>query len=293
MPQEPNNQEVVAELVFDVGNMSEDIKFLGLVTGLDAARDELTGLFDWTCRGCTFRNRTSTIIGSGHPLLARWLCTSCGRMTLVRFRSRANAEWVAQHTLAVAGATLGDTVEPGAVSRARYPGAKPRRGDGQKTFALVAIPALVLIMLLGLTDWRPPASTLTSSFTRGGRRSMSTPSARLPGYWVSESGEHSLCFSRIDPASRTGTYVTVLRNHQLRPSVRFMIVREQPEGEELVIREIDEQGNATGRPETVLYLAKGGGVMIRANLAEEQRVLTMYHLLRYGGVRKASTGSPS
>ena len=292
MSQEPNNHDVVAEFVFDVGNTSEEVKFLGLVTGLDAPRNELTGLFDWTCRGCTFHNRSSTIVGPGQPFLARWLCTSCGRETLVRFRSRANAEWVVQHALAVAGATLNDTAGPGAASPDGSPEAKPWWRGGQKIFGFMAIPALALIIFLGLSDWRPLASRVGHLFARGEPQSTLTPSSRLPGYWVSESGDHSLCFARIDPASKTGSYVTILKSHQLCPGVRFTIVREETDGEELVIREIDEQGDATGRPETVLYLPKEGGAMIRVSIAEEHPVLTIYHPIRYKGVRQASIRSP-
>ena len=280
MSQEPNNHDVAAELVFDVSNTSEDVKFLGLVTGLDAPRNELTGLFDWTCRGCTFHNRSSTIVGPGQPFLARWLCTSCGRETLVRFRSRANAEWVVRHALAVAGATLDDAAGPAAAFPDRFPEARPSWRSGQRIFGFVAIPALLLIILLGLSDWRPLPSRVGRLFAGAEQQSALTPSSRLPGYWVSESGDHSLCFARIDPASKTGSYVTVSKSHQPCPAVRFTVVREETDGQELVIREIDEQGDTTGRPESVLYLPQRGAAMTRVTIAREHPVLTVYHRIR-------------
>jgi len=279
-----DNHEVAAELVFDVSKGSEDVKFLGLVTGLEGPRNDLVGLFAWTCRGCSFHNRSSTIIQPEQAFLARWLCTRCERVTLVQFRSRAGAEWVVQHAVAVTGAAFGETAESAVVIPKRRRKTRPGQPRRQGVFALIAIPALALIIVLALSDLHSVPFRRGRGFEQGARRPGLAPSVRLPGCWVSETGDHSLYFGCIDPALRTGSYVPILKSHQPQPWVRFTIVHEDVEGAEMVIRDLDESGQVAANSESVLHLPKQGGTLIRVSMAQQPPVLTVYHPVGYKGI---------
>lgn len=273
---ELDNQEVAAELAFDVSKGSEDVRFLGFVTGLEGGRNDLVGLFAWACRACSCHNRSRTIVQPERAFLAQWLCATCGKATLVQFRARANAEWVLQHAVAVTGATFAETAPPGegvAKRRQRRPG-PPKR---QSVFALVAIPALALIIALALSDLRGGPARGDRGPEPAARRSGPTPAARLPGWWVSETGDESLYFGRIDPASKVGSYVPILKGRQSQPWVRFTIVQEDVDGTEMVIRDLDADGNVAAHAESVLHLPKQGGTLIRVNMAQQPPVLTVYH----------------
>jgi hypothetical protein len=282
--QDVDNHEVAAELVFDVSKGSEDVTFLGFVTGLEGPRNGLAGLFAWTCRGCSFHNRSSTVIQPEQAFLARWQCTRCKKVTLVQFRSRANAEWVMQHAVAVAGAAFGETAQSGVVVPQRRRKAGPGRPRRQGVFALVAIPALALILVLALSDLHSVPLRRGRGSEQGAGQSGLTPSARLPGCWVSETGDHSLYFGRIDPVSRIGSYVPIPKSHEPQPWVRFTILHEDVDRAEIVIRDLDADGNAAARSESVLHLPKQGGTLIRVSMAQQPPVLTVYHPISNKGI---------
>lgn len=274
---------MAAELVFDVSKGSEDVKFLGFVTGLEEPRNDLVGLFAWTCRGCTFRNRSSTIIRPEQPFLARWVCTSCGKVTLIQFRSRANAEWVVQHAVAITGSAFGETAEDAVVLPKRNKRTPSGQRGRQRVFALVAIPALAVIIALGLSDLYAVPFRRGRVSEQGARQPGLAPALRLAGCWVSETGDHSLYFGRVDTVSKTGTYLPIFKSRQPRPWVRFTIVREDVKGAELVIRELDEAGNVVANSDSVLHLPQEGGTLIRVSMARQPPVLTVYHPVGYRG----------
>jgi hypothetical protein len=278
-----DNHEVAAELVFDVSKESEDVKFLGFVTGLERPRNDLVGLFAWTCRRCSFHNRSSTIIQPEQAFLARWLCAGCQKVTLVQFRSRASSEWVVQHAVALTGAAFAETAQSAVVlpkGRRTGPGQSARQG----VFALIAVPALALIIILALSDLPSVPLRRTRGSVQDTRQSSAAPSLRLPGYWVSETGDHSLYFGRIDPVSKIGSYVPILKGRPPQPWVRFAIVHEDVKGTEMVIRDLDESGNAAAHAENVLHLPKKGGTLIRVSMAQQPPGLTVYHLIGSKGI---------
>jgi len=281
--QELDNHDVAAELAFDVSKGSEDVKFLGFVTDLAQARNDLVGLFAWTCRGCTFLNRSSTIVRPEQAFLARWVCTSCGKVTLVQFRSRANAEWVLQHAVAVTGSAFEERAEDAVVVQKRSRRASAGQRGRQRIFALVAIPALAVIIALSLSDVYAVPFGRGHVSGPGARQSGVAPASRLAGCWVSEAGDHSLYFGRLDAVSKTGTYLPIFKSRPPRPWVRFTVVREDVKGAEIVIRELDETGNVVANSESVLHLPKEGGTLIRVSMARQPPVLTVYHPVGYKG----------
>ncbi len=282
--QELDNLEVVAELVFDVSKGSEDVTFLGFVTGPERPRNDLVGLFAWTCRQCSCHNRSSTIIQPEQAFLARWLCAGCERVTLVQFRSRASSEWVVQHAVALTGAAFAETAQAAVV----LPKGRRRTGPGQPkrqgVFGLIAIPALALIIILALSDLPSVPLRRGRGPEQSARQAGPAPSLRLPGCWVSETGDHSLYFGRIDPVSKIGSYVPILKGRPPQPWVRFTIVHEDVAGTELVIRDLDESGNAAARAENVLHLPKKGGTLIRVSMAQQPPGLTVYHPVSSKGI---------
>ncbi len=99
-------------------------------------------------------------------------------------------------------------------------------------------------------------------------------------------------FGPIDPVAKTGTYLPILRSHEPRSWVRFAVVREEADGEEMVIREIDEQGNATAPADTILRVPKEGGALVRVSMTQERPLLAVYYPIGHkrtheAGVRPA------
>lgn len=157
----------------------------------------------------------------------------------------------------------------------------------QRVFALITIPTLALIIALGLSDLYAVPFRRERVSEQDARQASLTPALRLPGCWVSEAGDHSLYFGRVDAVSKTGTYVPILKNHQPRPWVRFTIVREDVKAAEMVIRELDEMGNVVAHSDSVLHLPKEGGTLIRVSMAQQPPVLTVYHPVGYRGTPHA------
>ena len=149
---------------------------------------------------------------------------------------------------------------------------------------MIAIPALALIIILALSDLPSVPFRRGRGPEQSARQAGPAPSLRLPGCWVSETGDHSLYFGCIDPALRTGSYVPILKSHQPQPWVRFTIVHEDVEGAEMVIRDLDESGKVAANSESVLHLPKQGGTLIRVSMAQQPPVLTVYHPVGYKGI---------
>jgi hypothetical protein len=78
-------------------------------------------------------------------------------------------------------------------------GGNKRAGTrGQKAFAWLAIPALLGIILLGLSDWRRLGLGSALGAKEVTIETVSSPSTRLEGYWLNEAQGLVLCFGRID-----------------------------------------------------------------------------------------------
>lgn len=299
MPHEQSDYDVPIELVFDITKTSGQMKFLGLSQKSDESDNELVGLFDWTCQACRTVSRDTVVLKRHQVFFARWTCSSCSRVTLVRFRARAVAEWIAQHTAAVTGTPIAvrDQDNRGAicvVCGGRHPG----RGR-QMTFAWIAVPALAVIILLGLLDVRrvrhssaaPQASEdSTSSGTRQ-QQSSRTPSARIVGYWVSASKDHVMHFGPVDPVLHEGAYIIVRRGGKQPELVRFKVVHEDTAGEQIVIRKEKTGGDKlviqqTGAEityrlqseaaEVTLNVAHDGKSMTRVEVRDGEPTMTVY-----------------
>jgi len=267
VPQESNHSDGPVELTFDITRTSEEIRFLGLLDRLRESENELTGLFDWTCPACGATNRDAVILQPQQAFLARWSCNSCSQMTLVRFRARANAEWIAQHTLAVAGTSFAASAAEGLIAPVVASGRRqPHRN--QRIFAWIAIPTLLAIMVLGLANVRRVSPSSASPQANGQQRT-STPSARVVGYWVSEEKNHVLHFSEIDPIRHTGAYTVVSRHDGQATIVHFRVIREEAAGEQLVIRAESEIENPefgdrrlqTESPDVTLSIPRNARIM--------------------------------
>jgi len=67
---------------------------------------------------------------------------------------------------------------------------------------------------------------------------LSTPSSRLAGYWMSESGNGGIYYSQIDPDLKTG-YVQICNNvntGRISRPLSFKVLSEEPSGNRIVIR---------------------------------------------------------
>lgn len=298
MPHEQSNYDVPIELVFDITKSSGQMKFLGLSQKPNESDNELVGLFDWTCQACGTVSRDIVVLKRHQVFFARWTCSSCLRVTLVRFRARAVAEWITQHTAAVTGKPIDarDQDNRGAICVVCC-GKHPH--GTQIAFAWIAVPALAVIILLGLLDMRrvrnssaaPQASEdSTSSGTRQ-EQSPRTPSARIVGYWVSASKDHVMHFGPVDPVLREGAYIIVHRGGKQPESVRFKVVHEDTAGEQFVIRKektggetlvIQQKGAEIAyrlqseAAEVTLNVAQDGKSMTRVEIRDGEPTMTVY-----------------
>jgi hypothetical protein len=293
MAREPSGCDGPIELAFDVTKTSTQVKFLGLLGSPDKSDGGLQGVFDWTCQACGAVNRATIGVEPQQAFLSRWSCTSCSRLTLVQFRARAGAEWIAQHTLAVTGKAFHAPPEDAGLAACARARPRTRKRDGQTIFAWIAIPALLGIILLGVMDMRRVSRTSASPHLADSGAPTSTPSTRLEGYWVSEQHDHMLCFEAVDPVSRVGTYTVVSRSSRQADTVPFKILHEEVTGEQVVIRqEPDQLSDASesrmapasahaGRPDSAtsdvtIYVPRDGRSMTWIDMREGQPVVTMY-----------------
>ncbi|MBN1509288.1 MAG: hypothetical protein JW955_20755 [Sedimentisphaerales bacterium] len=298
MSQDLGNYDVPIELVFDITKTSLQMRFLGLSEKPEESGNELTGLFDWTCQACRAANRDTVVLKPQGVFFAKWTCSTCSRVTLVRFRARAVAEWVAQHTAAVTGKPVDVPVQdkraPYASNRARSP-----RDKRQAILGWVVIPVLAVVIVLGWFDMRRVSRSLASprgevdapaSRTRH-ESSASTPSSRIVGYWVSEQRDHVMHFDPIEPTVGEGTYTVVSRGDKNVETVHFKVLHEETAGEQLVIRKDGEprerlviQHNGAEityrlqaeSMEVTLNVAKDAKSMTRLEIRGGQPALTCY-----------------
>jgi len=224
------------ELAFDIKKPPEDITFLGLLDGLGGSGNRLTALFDWKCRECGQANRDAVVVEPQQGFLSRWSCSGCAKAMVLRFRARASADWIAEHTLAVNGRALCHLAESESVAGAENR-ASGHTALSQRLFALIAVPGLMAIVLFGLSDLRRLTGLLASPLegelgTRG-----STALSRLPGSWESEDGRDQLYVSHVDETSQMGTYIRFSENHRPGDYVRFAVIHEDLEREQLVIQQ--------------------------------------------------------
>ncbi|MBN2128028.1 MAG: hypothetical protein JW741_00965 [Sedimentisphaerales bacterium] len=272
------------EVTFDVMGASDGITFSGFVDAPRGSDCELEGLFDWTCEGCGSSNREVLMLKPQQAFLTRWRCRHCSQVTVVKFRSRAMAEWVAQHTLATTGKAFCELAENDSVLQPCGRDYTRARRRGQRLFAWIAVPALVGIIALGLGDWRRLKSC--SAFALGGRREQTTagPFVRLRGYWFSQAAGRVLCFTHVDPLSGLGKYTVVSRNGGPSGEVHFEVIHEEATGDRVIIRAIDggrdgtvaRAGGGPGPSEATLYIEKQNGSLIWAEVRQGKPAVVVY-----------------
>jgi len=274
-----------SEVVFDITKPIEGIKFLGLLDHSAESGNKLTGLFDWQCHRCAALNRDAVIVEPEQAFLSRWLCRQCEKATIVRFRARGSAEWVAEHTLAITGNALCHLVEDelavDAVATER-----PVRGRGsQRLFAWIAVPALVALVFLGLSDMRR-LSGLSATPKKGGLGpQQSSVLAQLPGQWLREDGKDRLYFGHVDPVSLRSTYVHFHQNRRPGDLVWFDVIHADPREEKLVVRLWSEPptgekaniSHATGISEATLYIPLHGKSLTWIDIQGGKPILNVYH----------------
>jgi hypothetical protein len=240
-----NDHNELDEVVFDVTKPPEGVTFVGLLDKPGEPGRQLTGLFDWDCSKCRSRNRDVAMIEPEQAFLSRWLCRRCGVPTVVRFQARPSVEWVAEHTRAVTGAALCHLIEGEPV-----PVSPPlRRRGGQRIFAWIAIPALVAIVAVGLSDLRSVSGPSTASALSSRTSRNSAILSRLSGQWIRGRGSDLLCFIHMDEVAQRGTYVYFPGGRRPGLCVRFDIVDEDVEEKQVIIRPRSEPSQgATARP---------------------------------------------
>jgi len=283
MSDEAMNPNGPIEITFDVTGASESVAFSGFMDAPRGSDSELRGLFDWKCRSCGSANQNILTFKPQQVFLIRWQCPHCSQVTVVKFRSRAMAEWVAQHTLATTGKAFCDLAEDDAVVQ-RCGGDTWSRRKGQRLFAWIAVPALIGIIALGLSDWRRLRSCSAFGLRGGREQTTFAPLARLKGYWFSPEESRVLCFTRVDPASGMGKYTMISRAGGPSGEVHFEVVREEAAGDRIIIRAIDgglgaatsRAGAGTGHPEATLYIDKHNGSLVWAEVRQGKPVVVVY-----------------
>lgn len=175
---------------------------------------------------------------------------------------------------------------------------QPRRSR-KMVYAWIAVPALAVVILLGVLGIRRVSNSSASSqnsrnstmLGAGQEQPSATPSGRIVGYWVNEHRDHVVCFTPIDPDLREGTYAVVRRGNKRAETVRFKVLHEETAGEQLVIQKqgctgeklvVEQQGaQVTYRLqkealEVTFNVAKDGKSMTRLEIVDGEPVMTAY-----------------
>jgi len=276
-----------SEVVFDVTKPAEGLVFLGLLDSVGTSDNRLTGLFAWRCQGCGASNKDVAIVESQQAFLTRWSCSRCEKTVIVRFRARASADWVAGHTLAITGKDLCHLAEDDPVAYLTPAEEQARGSAGQRAFAWVAIPALLALVFLGLSDIRRPPVSSASAPKEARAPHQSTALSRLLGHWVSEEGGDRLYFVHIDAASRMGTYVQFSQNRRPGCRVWFDVIHEDSKGEQLIIRRWSEPADgskanrspAAAGSEATVYIPRHGASLTWIDIQGGSPTLKVYHRL--------------
>lgn len=278
MTQNPGGHSESADVVFDVMNPSGPVEFLGLLQGLDGCDSELMGLFRSRCPSCDAPKQDVAMIRPQQPFLARWVCGGCSSMIVVQFRARPSAEWITAHSVAITGKALahltdGETRGPG---YAGYDG--PVRRRRQTLLAGVAIPALIGLIFLAVSDWKRVESAAASQDRGRCAQPALGRFAQLSGYWASDDGSHTIYFRHVNSESHIGMYMKTTRRGDFVRDVRFQVAPEASAGQRLVLQELDHEANGSG---ATIYVPTSGGSIMRVEMADGRPVTTTYR--RVGG----------
>jgi hypothetical protein len=284
MSGELENQGTPNEISYDVNKDSQEVQFLGLLDRLGSTEKALTGMFDWTCATCDKQNRDATLVKPQQPFLANWVCPHCMTLTLVRFRARPAADWVAHHTLAMTDHALehlspddvggnNSSIEPNTTSR-----------HGKRVVAWSISLLVLLVLVLALIGVRVPGGSSADIQAADTIQGPSLPSSRLPGRWVSDDNTHSLHFGPVDLVARIGVYVRLDHQTLKRSRRSYWIVYEDIESDQLTIedwpaQEEDEDGpppEDVMRSRATFHVPRDGHRMIRIDVDHDRPILGTY-----------------
>lgn len=271
------------EVVFDITKPVDGVTFLGLLDGFGRSANRLTALFDWQCRACGAINRDAAIVEPEQGLLCRWSCSSCAEATVLRFRARASTEWIAEHTLAVTGGALCHLAEDDVAADLARSTDNRKTVGGQRTFAWIAIPGLVILILLGLSDVRRFAD-LSAAPAPNRRATHGSPAlSRLLGSWLSDDGRDRLYFNHVNSVSRTGTYTRFFEEHGVARHMRFTVIYEDPKREQFVFRQrtersdVPEEGDAIADGwDTALHIRLHGESLTWIDIDGDNPIVKVY-----------------
>jgi hypothetical protein len=283
MSKPAKSRDGLGEIDFDVTKPPEGVKFVGLLDNAGQPGRHLTGLFDWECSKCAAWNRDVAMIEPEQAFLSRWFCRGCGTAQVVRFRARPSVEWVAGHTLAVTGTALCQLAETESGAHLSGKSGKKRRKGGQGAFAWIAVPALVALLWFGLSDMHRLSDPATASALTSSVSGKSGLMPRLRGEWVK--GADRLCFIYVDEASRSGTYVYFPEGRRPGHCVRFDVVGEDVEEEQLIIRPRSETtsrgasnaGQGVRVSEATLHISEEGTSLTWIEIHEGAPILEVYN----------------
>jgi hypothetical protein len=278
MAQNPEGHSESADVVFDVMNPSGPVEFLGLLQGLDGCGSELTGLFRWRCSSCDTLRQDVAIIRPQQPFLARWVCGGCSSMIVVQFRARPSAEWITAHSVAITGKALAHLTDDETRAHGSVGHNGPVRRRRQTLLAGVAIPALIGLIFLAVSDWKRVESAAASQDRGRCAQPALGAFGRLSGYWASDDGSHTIYFRHVDAESHIGMYMRTTRRGDFVRNVRFQIAREASAGQRLVLQELDHEANGSG---ATIYVPTSGGSIMRVEMADGRPLTTTYR--RVGG----------
>jgi len=274
MPKPHTDHHKPCELVFDITKPVGGLKFLGLLDRAGEPGHELTGLFDWQCHGCAGLNRDATVVEPQQAFLSRWVCRHCERVMVVRFRARASGDWVAGHALAITGAALCHLAEHELVADAAVDENRTKKRERQRLFALIAVPSLLVLLLLGLSDVRRLADSSAAIITHRQSVPQTGAVSRLLGSWVSEDGADRLTFTHVDPVSLEGSGVQFSGNRRPGDRFSFDITHEDVRGEQINIRPWREgSGHA---PEVSLYIPANGRALTWIGIEGGKPIFRVY-----------------
>jgi hypothetical protein len=285
MTQKPEGRSQPAEVVFDVTDPSGPVEFLGLLKGLDGCASELTGLFRWRCASCGMPGQDVAVIRPQQAFLARWLCESCSSMIVVQYRARSSAEWITAHSVAITGKALGHLADDEACGHGSGGHDEPPRRRHQTLLAGIAIPALIGLIFLALSDWQRVKSASASHDRDRCAQPALGAFTQLSGYWASDDGSHTIYFRHVNSDSLIGMYMRTTRRGDFIRDVRFQIDQEASEGQQLVLQELHSEADGAGAGSGVgqllsgatIYVPKSGESIMRVEMTDGRPVTTAYH----------------
>jgi hypothetical protein len=145
---------------------------------------------------------------------------------------------------------------------------------------LVVILTAIIVVHLSNT---PAATRADSNPIYGQQRDLSTPSSRLVGHWISESGSHQLYYTSSDPSLKIGTFKLHNCNGEPSQPMWYKILYEDPAEDKLVIRQFRNlarleatTGLDLSESDVLCTISKDGLLMSKEHTFLGNRSLTVY-----------------